>query len=88
MTQIIGWIGVLFGVSVSIPQISKSLRERSVRGVSKRTYQLLFVAIVCYLIRAIGIGAPVFIVGNSIGLALCSTMLYLFRRFKDDTKGK
>ncbi len=81
ITEIIGWLGVALGVSVSIPQLVKSLRARSTKGLSKHTYQLLFGAISCYLIRAIAVKEPVFIVSNSAGLVVTTAILYLFRRF-------
>jgi uncharacterized protein with PQ loop repeat len=81
VTETIGWLGVAFGVSVSIPQLVKSFRTRSTRGLSKHTYQLLLVAISCYLIRAIAVRDPVFIVSNSAGLVITAAILYLFRRY-------
>ena len=81
VTEIIGWLGVVFGISVSIPQFIKSVRTRSTRGLSKHTYQLLFAAITCYLIRAIAVKEPVFIVSNSLGLGVTSIILYLFRKY-------
>lgn len=81
MTQIIGWIGVVLGASISVPQVIKSLKEKSTKGVSLRTYQMLFLTIICYLVRAVAIGAPVFIVGNTLSLITCSFMLYLFKRY-------
>ena len=81
VTETIGWLGVAFGVSVSIPQLVKSVRARSTRGLSKHTYQLLLGAISCYLIRAIAVREPVFIVSNSAGLVITAAILYLFRKY-------
>ena len=81
VTELIGWLGIAFGVSVSIPQLIKSVKACSTRGLSKHTYQLLFEAISCYLIRAIAVKEPVFIVSNSAGLVVTAAILYLFRRF-------
>jgi len=81
VTEIIGWLGVAFGISVSIPQLIKSVRARSTHGLSKHTYQLLFGAIACYLIRAIAVKDPVFIVSNSFGIVITACILYLFRKF-------
>ncbi len=81
VTEIIGWMGVAFGISVSIPQLIKSVRSRSTQGLSKHTYQLLFGAISCYLIRAIAVGEAVFIVSNAFGLVITASVLYLFRRY-------
>lgn len=83
VTEIIGWLGVGFGITVSIPQLIKSVRARSTRGLSKHTYQLLFGAISCYLVRAIAVGEPVFIVSNSAGLVVTACILYLFRKYPD-----
>ena len=81
VTEFIGWLGVAFGISVSIPQFIKSVRSRSTRGLSKHTYQLLFGAIACYLVRAIAVKEAVFIVSNSVGLFITAAILYLFRRY-------
>lgn len=83
VTEVIGWLGVAFGVSVSIPQLIKSVRARSTRGLSKHTYQLLFGAITCYLIRAIAVKEPVFIVSNTAGLVVTTAILYLFKKYPD-----
>ena len=79
VTETIGWLGAALGVSVSIPQFIKSVRARSTRGLSKHTYQLLFGAIACYLVRAIAVRDAVFIVSNSAGLVITTSILYLFR---------
>ena len=70
-----------FGVSVSIPQLIKSVRARSTQGLSKHTYQLLFGAIACYLVRAIAVKEAVFIVSNTVGLFITAAILYLFRKY-------
>ena len=83
MTTLIGWLGVVFGMFISIPQICKSYKSKSVDGVSLRTYQILFIAILCYLTRAIAIGEAIFIVSNSLNLTICCVMLILFRRYNE-----
>ncbi len=79
ISEIIGWLGVAFGISVSIPQLIKSVKARSTRGLSRHTYQLLFGAISCYLVRAIAVKEAVFIVSNSIGLLITAAVLMLFK---------
>lgn len=81
VSEIIGWIGVMLGVFVSVPQVIKSIKEKSTKGVSKQVYQLLSLTVLCYLIRAIAIREPIFIVSNSINLIITSVMLYLFRKY-------
>ena len=77
----IGWTGVVIGIFVAVPQLCKSLKEKSTQGLSKHTYQLLLLTITCYLIKAIAIKETVFIVSNSIGFVITATTLYLFRKY-------
>ena len=81
VTEIIGWLGVALGVSVSIPQFIKSIRTRSTKGLSKHTYYLLLAAISCYLIRAVAVREAVFIISNVIGLFITVAFLYLFKKY-------
>lgn len=83
VSEIIGWIGVVLGIFVSVPQLIKSIKEKSTKGVSKHAYQLLFVTISCYLIRAIAIKEPIFIVSNAAGLVGIACMLYLFKKYPE-----
>lgn len=79
LSEIIGWIGVVLGIAVAVPQLIKSIKAKSTKGVSKGTYQLLFLCMLCYLVRAIAIKEPIFIVSNIINLVVVGAMLYLFR---------
>ena len=81
VTEIIGWFGVALGVSVSIPQLVKSVRTRSTQGLSKHTYQLLLATISCYLVRAIAVRDAVFIISNIAGLLITVAFLYLFKKY-------
>jgi len=81
ITEIIGWIGVTIGIIVSFPQLIKSYREKSTKGVSERSYQLLFLTILCYLIRAIAIKELIFIVSNAVNLVITGMVLYLFKKY-------
>lgn len=86
ITEIIGWIGVVLGILISVPQLIKSIKEKSTKGLSKQTYQLLFLTVLCYLVRAIAIKEPIFIVSNSINLFVTAGVLYLFKRYPDTNK--
>jgi uncharacterized protein with PQ loop repeat len=83
VTEIIGWIGVVLGVLVAVPQLIKSIKAKSTKGVSKVAYQLLFLCMLCYLVRAIVIKEPIFIVSNMINLVVVGAMLYLFRMYPE-----
>ena len=83
LSEIIGWIGVVLGVLVAVPQLIKSIKAKSTKGVSKGAYQLLFLCMLCYLVRAIAIKELIFIVSNIINLIVVGAMLYLFRVYPD-----
>jgi len=83
LTEVIGWIGVVLGVAVAVPQLVKSIKAKSTKGVSKGAYQLLFLCMLCYLVRAIAIKEPIFIVSNMINLVVVGAMLYLFRLYPE-----
>ena len=78
-SEIIGWLGVMLSMLVSVPQFIQSLKAKSTRGLSKHTYQLLFLTVLCYLVRAIAIQEPIFIVSSAINLFITAMVLYLFK---------
>ena len=82
-TEMIGWIGMVLSIATSVPQIVKSARERSTKGLSLVTYQVLFAAMACYLVRAVAIKEPVFIISGVVNLIVTSGMLYLFQRYPE-----
>jgi uncharacterized protein with PQ loop repeat len=86
ITEIIGWIGVITGIIVSFPQLIKSYKEKSTQGVSKNTYQLLFLTMLCYLIRAIAIREVIFIVSNAVNLVITGMVLYLFEKYPSSSR--
>lgn len=85
ISEIVGWLGVIIGIIVSVPQLVKSWREKSTDGLSIGTYQLLFLAVLCYLIRAIAIKEMIFIVSNAVNLVITAIVLYLFRKYPGKT---
>jgi uncharacterized protein with PQ loop repeat len=83
LSVFIGWIGVALSVFVTLPQIVKSIKVKSTQGVSLRTYQLLFLMVLCYLIRAIEINELIFIASNGVTLAATTVMLFLFKLYPE-----
>jgi uncharacterized protein with PQ loop repeat len=83
ITEIIGWIGVVLSILISVPQLIKSIKEKSTKGVSKQVYQLLFLTVLCYLIRAIAIRELIFIVSNAVNLVVTGMVLYLFKKYPE-----
>jgi len=79
---IIGWIGVAFGLLVPLPQLIKIIRTKSLSDIALGTYVFLFCCLTCYLIHAIYIRSPVFIVAQAVNLITNSTILMLLVRHK------
>ena len=83
LSEAIGWLGVVFGILVSLPQIVKSIKSKSTEGVSLSTYQLLFCMVLCYLVRSVVIKDSIFIVSNVSTLLVTASMLYLFKLYPE-----
>jgi uncharacterized protein with PQ loop repeat len=86
ISEIIGWVGVTLSIFISVPQFMQSFKKKSTEGLSKQTYQLLFLTVLCYLIRAIAIKEPIFIVSNAMNLIITAMVLYLFRLYPNQQK--
>ena len=78
--NIVGWLGVLFGLLVAPPQLIKIITTKQCLGISKLTYIALVFALLFYLLHAIYIESIVFIVSQSINLVSNSVILYLLVR--------
>jgi len=82
ITIIIGFIGLVFGLMVAPPQLYKILKTKKVEGISKTTYQMLCICMVCYLIRAIEIKEWVFILSNGINLIINIIVLIMIMKYE------
>jgi len=82
MGELIGWLGVFWGLLVAPPQLYKIIKHKTVNGISLLTYVALCCALVCYLIHAIYIGSLVFTVAQSINLTTNSVILIMLLRRK------
>jgi len=81
ITQILGWIGVALSFSSTYPQIYKIMKNKSAENVSVHTYVLIFIAVLCYIVRAVRIGATIFIVSNSLNALGLGFMLFLIAKY-------
>lgn len=79
---IIGWVGVGFGLLVPLPQLIKIIKTKSLKDISLGTYVFLFIALMCYLIHAIYIKSPVFIVAQAVNVTTNSIILILLVRHR------
>ena len=80
LPSLIGWLGVCIGVCVNLPQAWRIYKTGQARDVSVWTYRLLLACVLCYLVKAISIHEPVFIVSNGLAVFVTSTVLYLHWR--------
>lgn len=85
-TQVLGWIGVTLSFSSTYPQIYKVLKNKSAENVSVHTYILIFIAVLCYIVRAVRIGATIFIVSNSLNACSLGVMLFLIFKYGKGSK--
>jgi len=81
IVQQAGWIGIIFGQLVPWFQIHKILKSKKSGDVAVMTYVFLDLAIIFYLVHALDIGDPPFIVAQS--LALFSNVLALILILKN-----
>ncbi|MBA7639463.1 hypothetical protein ES703_47121 [subsurface metagenome] len=79
---IIGWVGVAFGLLVPLPQLIKIIKTKSLNDIALGTYIFLFCCLMCYLIHAIYIKSPVFIVAQAMNLTTNSIILILLVRHR------
>jgi len=78
---VVGWVGVLFGLLVPLPQLRKIYKTRKANDVSLGTYIFLVCALCCYLAHAIYIGSVVFTAAQSLNLCTNTAILiYLLRQ--------
>ena len=74
--NLVGWLGVLFGLFVAPPQLLKIIKMKQCNGISRLTYSALVTALTFYLLHAIYIKSVVFITAQSINLLTNIVILY------------
>lgn len=78
----IGWVGVALGLCVPVPQLMKIIRTGEMSNISFGTYSFLIGCMACYLIHAIYIKSPVFMVAQSINLTTNMTIWAMLFRYR------
>lgn len=74
---IVGWVALIFGIAVPIPQLYRMIKTGKSKDVSSLTYVFLVLAMTGYLLHAIYIHAVIFIVAQSVNLTLNSVILVI-----------
>jgi uncharacterized protein with PQ loop repeat len=82
IVQQAGWIGICFGQLVPWFQIHKVLKRKKSGDVAIGTYIFLDIAILFYLIHAIDISDPAFIVAQALALFSNCLALFLIIKYK------
>lgn len=81
-TEIAGWVALSFGLGVAPPQLYRMIKTGKSNDVSLTTYVFLFIMMTGYLIHAISISAPVFIVAQIWGMLVNGAILTILIRRK------
>ena len=82
ITLIIGSIGLILSLLVAPPQIIKTLRTKQVNGISKTTYIILCLVLICFFIRAVAIKEWIFILSNGLGFFINLWILILIYKYE------
>lgn len=80
-TEWVGWLGVMAGVCVNLPQAYRIWTTKRSKDVSVWTFRLLLITVICYLIRALSIGEWIFIVSNAWAIVVTVGVLLLKRKY-------
>ena len=83
LSQVMGWIGFVTGMSIGIPQLIKTIKTRSAGDLSAATFLLILVTCSCLLVRAVAIGEITFICYYSFLILINLLQLFLIWKFKD-----
>jgi uncharacterized protein with PQ loop repeat len=81
-TKLISWIGFSAGLLIGIPQIVKTMKLKSARGVSALTFLLIVITAACFLIRSFAIKELSFIAYYLFIFASASTQLFLIWKYR------
>lgn len=82
LISITGWLNMLILSLITFPQIWKTVKTKSVAGVSIWVYYLLLVGNIDALIYAVLISQPPLILKYLLGLSTASIYVYLYHKYK------
>ena len=74
---IIGTMGLCLGLFVAPVQLIRIIKTKQIDGISLMTYVFLEGALVCYLVHAIFLNDPIFIIAQSVNLVTNLAILIL-----------
>lgn len=82
-TEIMGFVGAGLAAAAYVPQISQLRRARCSAGISRLAFELWLLASVLTTVRAVAIGAGVFIVLGTIQIAATAVVMRHAIRYQD-----
>jgi uncharacterized protein with PQ loop repeat len=83
ITEIAGFAGAGLAGGAYVPQISHLIRARCSAGVSRLAFAVWLLASVLVTVRAVAIGADVFIVLGGIQIVATALIIFYAARYKD-----
>lgn len=83
---VIGYIGLVFGISIPIPQLIKCYKTRSVRDLAPLTFCLIVTWMACSFVYAVYRGDLLFMISQGYALVMNGTILMLI--FRHRTRGQ
>jgi len=82
-TELMGFVGAGLAGAAYIPQISHLIRARCSAGLSRAAFELWLVASLLTTVRAVAIGADVFIVLGTIQIVATALIMRYTTRYQD-----
>jgi uncharacterized protein with PQ loop repeat len=83
ITEIAGFAGAGLAGAAYVPQISHLIRARCSAGISRLAFEVWLLASVLITVRAIAVGAGVFIVLGGIQIVATAFIMFYAARYKD-----
>jgi uncharacterized protein with PQ loop repeat len=83
VSQILGWLGTVFGTFIGIPQLVKTIRTKKTGDLSTATFILIVLTCCCLLARAIAIREAAFIFYYTFLIFINSTQIFLIWKYKE-----
>jgi uncharacterized protein with PQ loop repeat len=83
ITEIAGFAGAGLTGAAYVPQISHLIKARCAAGISRLAFAVWLLASVLFTVRAVAIGAGVFIVLGGIQIVATALIMFCAARYKD-----
>ena len=82
MNYLFGIIGMTLIQGSYLPQLWKTYKTKDVTGLSGKFMLMVFLGCAAYLVYAISIQDPVYIISNAISMILTACLLFMIWRYR------